>query len=1005
MVPRVASWLCVWLVVLLPSVAWAAVVSGFVTESDATPIVGATIQINYPGTSTEVTSAVSDGGGWYELSVRDDTYDIEVVPAVGSPFLPQTLRGIAVADETTVNLVLVPARPVTLSGAVRDRAGTGLGGVSMCLRAVVGGQQVCTGSGTDGGYALTVVPGDYTMRASANSSPTGLVPNSYSSVYFNSVIALASDTTQDFAIEANTIVGHVTDVEGGPVAGVQVVADSSNSGTDWRQSGRASAYTNDEGFFELSMFDGPGRIDLIPPAETGLGSLRHSLEVSGDLNIELGLPDPVTLSGIVSDRDGAVLSGASLCLRAVAGSQETCGSSGEDGAFAVTVVPGDYTARVRGNSMATGLIPNMSFSASFLDALSLAEDTIQNFVVEGSLVTGVVVGGDGQPVSGVRLQGYGTHSDTQVSAYGWDQVYSDDDGEFELVLFEGDGYVDIYPSASSGFAAMRSSLAVTHEMDIELALPEPVAVSGVVTDRDGTGLTGVSVCLRPAAGGPQVCVNSGAGGNYALTAAPGEYNRVRAADSYAPAGIVPGENFRVDYYDFPALEADVTRDFVVEANRVPGRVVDADGNPVSDVGLRAYTANSSSEFTQSGNARAVSDSGGGFEFALFSGSGWIDATPSESSGMASFRLSNLAIVGDQVLGILLQFISDSVVGDVEEGESVTTDDEGDGATPADPVETSVTSPQAGTISIQEAPITQREPDGYRFLTQQINITAPPASADDPLRIVFTMDGSRIPAGMDPLLVQIFRNGEIVLSCRAPGDVDPCVLSRQVLADGDLEIVVLTSAASEWNFGVPEVVDTDADGIGDDEDDCPLEAEDRDGFQDDDGCPDLDNDEDGLPDLEDSCPDESEDEDGFEDDDGCPELDNDDDGIDDLEDSCPDEPEDEDGFEDEDGCPDVDNDGDGIADEFDVCPDEAEDEDGFEDEDGCPEEGEGEPSCEDVDDLDGWTRIDLIQIWWRIGAQVGEPRYLLRADLDVSNRINWIDFLIGLERYYRCRDHD
>jgi len=35
--------------------------------------------------------------------------------------------------------------------------------------------------------------------------------------------------------------------------------------------------------------------------------------------------------------------------------------------------------------------------------------------------------------------------------------------------------------------------------------------------------------------------------------------------------------------------------------------------------------------------------------------------------------------------------------------------------------------------------------------------------------------------------------------------------------------------------------------------CPLLAEDRDGFEDDDGCPDRDNDRDGFPDDEDRCP--------------------------------------------------------------------------------------------------------------------------------------------------------
>lgn len=131
-------------------------------------------------------------------------------------------------------------------------------------------------------------------------------------------------------------------------------------------------------------------------------------------------------------------------------------------------------------------------------------------------------------------------------------------------------------------------------------------------------------------------------------------------------------------------------------------------------------------------------------------------------------------------------------------------------------------------------------------------------------------------------------------------------------------------------------DQDGDGIPDAIDKCPTEAEDADGFEDADGCPDLDNDGDGVPDAIDKCPTLAEDRDGFKDDDGCPDPDNDGDGIPDVRDKCPNDPEDMDGFEDDDGCPDLDNDGDGVPDAQDKCPTEKETRNGFEDEDGCPD---------------------------------------------------------------------
>jgi outer membrane protein OmpA-like peptidoglycan-associated protein len=64
-------------------------------------------------------------------------------------------------------------------------------------------------------------------------------------------------------------------------------------------------------------------------------------------------------------------------------------------------------------------------------------------------------------------------------------------------------------------------------------------------------------------------------------------------------------------------------------------------------------------------------------------------------------------------------------------------------------------------------------------------------------------------------------------------------------------------------------DRDNDGILNDKDQCPDEPEDRDGYHDDDGCPDRDNDNDGVPDEKDKCPGEKEIYNGYEDDDGCP----------------------------------------------------------------------------------------------------------------------------------------
>lgn len=138
--------------------------------------------------------------------------------------------------------------------------------------------------------------------------------------------------------------------------------------------------------------------------------------------------------------------------------------------------------------------------------------------------------------------------------------------------------------------------------------------------------------------------------------------------------------------------------------------------------------------------------------------------------------------------------------------------------------------------------------------------------------------------------------------------------------------------------VHETGDSDGDGIADSSDKCPNDPEDKDGFEDSDGCPEDDNDGDGIKDKQDKCPNDPETMNGFEDLDGCPDEmpDADKDGIPDPDDKCPDEggPNVIRAKGDFYGCPD--RDGDGIPDKIDKCPDQPEDTDGFQDTDGCPD---------------------------------------------------------------------
>lgn len=148
--------------------------------------------------------------------------------------------------------------------------------------------------------------------------------------------------------------------------------------------------------------------------------------------------------------------------------------------------------------------------------------------------------------------------------------------------------------------------------------------------------------------------------------------------------------------------------------------------------------------------------------------------------------------------------------------------------------------------------------------------------------------------------------------------------QQIFAVAAAEPGYETHNATLVSFGVsveylhqPASADADGDGVADDEDQCPAAA----GPGSADGCPPpttppllaSDRDGDGIADDLDRCADQAEDRDGTDDGDGCPDLDDDGDAVPDTNDACPRLA----GKAEHKGCPDQDSDG--VPDPEDACP--------------------------------------------------------------------------------------
>jgi len=109
--------------------------------------------------------------------------------------------------------------------------------------------------------------------------------------------------------------------------------------------------------------------------------------------------------------------------------------------------------------------------------------------------------------------------------------------------------------------------------------------------------------------------------------------------------------------------------------------------------------------------------------------------------------------------------------------------------------------------------------------------------------------------------------------RRPPSRVPLMLMTAALAAGcSAPAAVATADPATTTAKAPAKssnADSDNDGVLDSNDKCPSEPEDKDGFEDEDGCPDPDNDKDRIPDAKDQCPNEPETYNGLNDEDGCP----------------------------------------------------------------------------------------------------------------------------------------
>ena len=481
-------------------------------------------------------------------------------PAAGRAIHPNVLPG------STVELFLMPG--ATISGAVRDEAGKPVKGA--VVRAV------------PEGFGPFLPPAERT-DAGGRFVLAGLEAGSYVVVAREATRAPAvaavrveatGDAVADLTLaEGGFVTGRLVDAGGKPVAGR--VRLSSLDGTVLHLLLRDLVQTQagGDGRFVLGPTP-PGELVLQASAaglatrdiETASGNRARGSDL-GDVVLESG---PV-IRGVVQDRQGAGIPGATLRAFARGPTLPIEAESDDVGAFVLAGLP-------------TGTIDVMVRAPGYASARQTVAVGTEDVVIvldAGGMIVGAVVDGKGQPVSGAMVRAAAEVQEMDARPMG---LTSDGDGRFTLYDVRPGRYV--VDARAAGYppgnvSGVRVSAGATTDVG-SLRLRSGGILQGTVTDSANDPISGANVRVETDSFGPGLQTQTDAAGAFQIAGlSAGRVDVVAQHPAFAPARLA---GVTIDPEGRPAEAAVV----MTRGGRVEGVVRRRGGQPFSAGRVMVY---------------------------------------------------------------------------------------------------------------------------------------------------------------------------------------------------------------------------------------------------------------------------------------------------------------------------------------------------------------------------------------------------------------------------------
>ena len=197
--------------------------SGKVTDQAGIPIAGVTIELINPVTSLIVGTTTTTAAGTYALAIEAGTYYMRVIPLAGSGFVPFASPNRSIAADTIINIVLVSAGLVVLSGQVQDANGQGIAGQQVEL--ISGEHRLSQVTDAAGNYRFQTARGNYHLRISASTKAASAArnaPNGYTLTTKDIPLTLTESMVLDLPLPCKRVAIHIQDSNGNPIPNTKV---------------------------------------------------------------------------------------------------------------------------------------------------------------------------------------------------------------------------------------------------------------------------------------------------------------------------------------------------------------------------------------------------------------------------------------------------------------------------------------------------------------------------------------------------------------------------------------------------------------------------------------------------------------------------------------------------------------------------------------------------------------------------------------------------------------